>query len=308
MAAFSDDSTIEQELVESLEERATRFFGPPTTPVQVEFGTMTHQGKVRTNNEDHYGVVRRRRSRDVLATNLPAGLLPPVYDDAYVMAVADGVGGAAFGEVASMLALRTGWDLTSGAFKWHFQITESEADELLEMLRVHFKLTHHRLQEHAEADPRLAGMGTTLTGAMSIGCNAFIAHIGDSRAYRFRDGSMERLTRDHTAAQQMVDAGTIGSIAEASRMMRNMLVNSLGGSRREIEVDTCQIQLADGDRLLICSDGLTDMVPEREIAEILTRSVEPQAAAQALVESALDHGGRDNVTVVLAKYSVPRAD
>jgi protein phosphatase len=304
MVVITDGSTVEESISESLEARAARYFGPTAVPVHVEVGALSHAGKVRANNEDHFVVVRRRRSRDVLATNLPATLLRPVHDDAYALAVADGVGGAVFGEVASMLALQAGWELTAGAFKWHFKITESEAVELLEMLRVYGQLIHRRLQEASQADPRLRGMGTTITAAISIGLDAFLAHVGDSRAYLFRNGALELLTRDHTAAQQLVDAGAIGSVLEASRFLRHMLVNSLGGQRPEVEVDTRHVQLADGDALLVCSDGLTDMVPEAEIAEILRRGAEPQTAAQSLVQAALEQGGRDNVTVVLAKYSV----
>src|SRR6266545_1600416 len=125
------------------------------------------------------------------------------------MAVADGVGGAAFGELASMFALRAGWDLTTGAFKWHFKITEREAEELTEQLRVYGRLMHRALLERVHGDPRLAGAGTTLTGALIVGRDAFIGHVGDSRAYLFRAGSLEPLTRDHTLAQRLVDAGAI---------------------------------------------------------------------------------------------------
>ena len=287
----------------SLEERAAKFFGPSASPVKVDVGAMSHPGKRRPNNEDHYGVVRRCRSRDVLLTNLPDGFLPHSEDVSYALAVADGIGGAAFGELASMLALRTAWDLTTSAFKWPFRLNETEAHDITEALEVYGQLMHRRVVEQGRAEPHTAGMGTTLTGAVTVGREVFIAHIGDSRAYLFRDGSLERLTRDHTMAQQMVDAGVIASVSHASRLMQHMLVNCLGGNRDEVEVDVSRVQLDDGDRLLLCTDGLSDMVSDDEIAQILNSRPAPQDACQALVDMALDHGGKDNVTVVLARFA-----
>jgi serine/threonine protein phosphatase PrpC len=198
MSASADQDTVDERITVDVDDLAARLFGPTSPAVRVEFGAISHPGKVRLNNEDHFSVVRRRRSREVLLTNLPDGVVPKsLHDDVYAMAVADGIGGAAFGELASMLALQAGWDLTTHAFKWHFQVNETEADEVEELLKVYGQLIHRKLQDEAAHDPRLAGMGTTITGALSIGTDAFIAHVGDSRAYLFRDGSLERLTRDH---------------------------------------------------------------------------------------------------------------
>src|SRR4051812_2543642 len=157
----SDTTTVDW--TPSLEDLAAKYFGPAAPPVRVDLGALSDPGRVRRNNEDHYAVVRRRRSRDVLLTNLPAGFLTPVQDDAYTLSVADGMGGHAFGEVASMMALRVGWDLTGSAFKWHFKLTAEEVAEITELLSVYFRLIHGKLREQAAADPRLAGMGTTAT-------------------------------------------------------------------------------------------------------------------------------------------------
>ena len=147
-------------------------------------------------------------------------------------------------------------------------------------------------------------MGTTMTASVTFGLDAIVAHVGDSRAYLLRDGMLERLTRDHTMAQQMVDTGVIPSVSHASRLMQHMLVNCLGGNRDEVEVDVSRVQLDDGDRLLLCTDGLTDMVSETEITQILNSRPAPQDACHALVDLALDHGGKDNVTVVLARFMI----
>lgn len=283
-----------------LEQLVAKYFGPPPCPLRLEFGARSHPGKVRTNNEDHFGVVRRRRSRDVLLTNLPQTLLPQVDDESYALAVADGMGGAAFGELASMFALRAGWDLTSQAYKWHFRLTESETAELMEMVQVYGQLIHRKLGELAKADPKLAGMGTTITAALIAGSDAVIGHVGDSRAYLWREGDLRQLTHDHTRAQQMVDFGVYETVADAPKFMRHVLVNCLGAHSGEIEVDVHHVPLLAGDRLLLCTDGLTDMVPVDEIAHTLEAAHASDDACQDLVNLALEHGGRDNVTVVLA--------
>ncbi len=260
--------TVEYELKESdkLEQLAEKYFGTETEPVRVSFGALSHPGKVRKNNEDHYAVVRRYRAREVLLTNMPPKSYPPLCDNAYALAVADGIGGAAFGEIASMLALKSGYDLTTSAFKWPFKVSEAESLEVMEAIRVHIQMIHRSLlAESGEGSP-LAGMGTTLTGVLTIGFDAFVAHVGDSRAYLFRNAKLHRLTHDHTLAEHLVAEGVARSINDpAVAGFRHTLINCLGGGVEDVDVDTCHVPLRDGDQLLLCTDGLTDMVPEPEI-------------------------------------------
>jgi serine/threonine protein phosphatase PrpC len=287
----------------SLDELVAKYFGPPTPLVCVDFGALSHPGKVRPNNEDHYAVVRRRRSRDLLLSNLPEGFLPTAQDEAYTLTVADGVGGAAFGEVASRMVFSVAWHLTGSAFKWSFQLTEKELAELSEVLWVYAQLIHRQLHEQGATDPRLAGMATTATSVISAGFDALVGHVGDSRAYLFRSGELKRLTRDHTLAQQLVDEGVLRSLADATSSLRAVLTNCLGGDYNQVQVETYPLRLADGDRLLLCTDGLTDMVSEQEIAQALADHADPQESCRVLVDLALDHGGKDNITIVLARYT-----
>ena len=302
MPASSDTATLNQVEAE-WDELAAKYFGSATAAVNVSFGALTHLGKVRTNNEDHYSVVRRFRSREVLLTNMPLDTYPPRDDEAFALAVADGVGGAAFRELASLIALRSGWELTGSAFKWPFKVNDSESLEVQESIRVFIRMIHRRLQAEAGPDSPLRGMGTTLTGALTIGMDAFIAHVGDSRAYVFRRGRLHRLTRDHTLAEQLVADGILHSIDEASSGFRSTLVNCLGGSFEDVQVDTCHVPLQDHDQLLLCTDGLTDMVSEAAIAQILAATTPAQVTCETLIDAALTNGGRDNVTVVLARYT-----
>jgi protein phosphatase len=283
----------------ALDETHARHFGPVPPPVAVEFGALSHPGRVRPNNEDHYLVIERRRSRKVLLTNLPPGTLPPADDIAYVLAVADGMGGAAFGEVASALALRSGWDQGPSTIKWTWVITDKEVEELKERLELLFQRMDQTLRDCAEADAGYAGMGTTLTGFVTVGPEAFVGHVGDSRAYLYRDGRLKQLTRDHTVAQAYLDLGL-----PAARSWYHMLTNCLGGPERAVRLEFHHFHLRDGDQLLVCTDGLTDMVPDEDIARVAGQGDRPQEKTQALVDLALERGGKDNVTVVLAQYSL----
>ena len=301
--AQMDDTKWYQATDSHLDELAAKYFGDPAVSIQVEFGALTHQGLRRSNNEDHYSVTRRYRARDVLLTNLPVDTNASHLDEAYALAVADGVGGAAFGELASMLALRTGWELTGKAFKWNFNPSKAELDEMEVAANVYMQLIHRRIQKEAESKGGYDGMGTTLTCALTMGLDAFIVHVGDSRAYLYRTGKLYRLTRDQTLAESMVTAGIISSVDEVAKQFRNTLVSCLGANLNELDVATNHVKLNDQDRLILCTDGLTDMVSEADISSILAATETPQVQCQKLVDAALAGGGRDNVTVIIGAYS-----
>jgi protein phosphatase len=288
----------------AVEDLFAKHFGPSPPRVGVKFGALSHPGRVRTNNEDHYLVIERRRTRSVLLTNLPEGFLSPSDDIAYVFAVADGMGGAAFGELASMLALRSGWDQSPGAIKWTWIINDREIEELKERVQLVFERMDQDLQERARMDPEYAGMGTTLTGAYTVGSQAFIGHVGDSRSYLYHAGSLTQLTRDHTLAQECLDWG----LPVLCRSWHHVLTNCLGGPQEGVRVDFHHLPLEDGDQLLLCTDGLTDLVRDEEIAHLLGQHTHPQERVQRLVDLALDRGGKDNVTVVLAHYTLKGQD
>jgi protein phosphatase len=299
MADFHGADTAEF----SSEDVLGKHFGPSPPPVHVEFGARSHPGLVRPNNEDHYVVIERRRSRCVLLTNLPEGALQPRDDKAYIFAVADGMGGAAFGEIASMMALRSGWEQAPQAIKWTWIINDREIEDLKERVQIVFERMHQALREKAQADPTFAGMGTTLTSVYTVGREAFIGHVGDSRAYLYRQGTLTQLTRDHTLAQQALDAG----LPIASRSWYHMLTNCLGANDQPVQVEFHHFGLADGDRLLLCTDGLTDLVRDDEVAGVLYERGKSQEASALLVDLALNRGGRDNVTVIVARYEMDAA-
>ena len=158
------------------------------------------------------------------------------------------------------------------------------------------------LRRKASEDVRLAGMGTTMTGAFFVGSDVFVLHVGDSKAYLLREGALRKITHDHTVAQQYADLGVIPQEDVPGHRMQHVLTRALGGPDEDLEGDMYHLMLRDGDRLLLCSDGLTDMANEAEIAGILAASADSDQACRALVDLALSRGGRDNITTIVASF------
>jgi protein phosphatase len=274
--------------------------------VRVEFAAISDPGKLRQNNEDHYLIARVSRTFRALDTNMPPGGLPESVDDvAYAMVVADGMGGMAAGEKASQLAIRTGVQLVTNSPRWATKIDEEEARAFIARMRDYFRKVDSAVIAQARTDHGLRGMGTTLTLAYSVGIDVFVIHVGDSRAYLYRHGRLEQLTRDHTVAQNLADVGAIKPEEVHRHATRHVLTNFVGGPTPGVDPEIATLQVQDGDFLLVCSDGLTEMVEDPHIAEILKDAGTCNAAAKALVAKALANGGRDNVTVLLARYDIP---
>jgi PPM family protein phosphatase len=301
-----DLETAEYEFVISPSALDTSQLKPPSSMVRVEFGAVSHTGKVRAKNEDHFLVSQLSRKQQILVTNISEDQFPEHFaEDAYSMIVADGMGGMAAGEVASRMAIATGVKLFQKSPKWGFKINKREARDLFERVNCYLKEIDLALTQRSEEDRRLFGMGTTLTASYSIGVDLFIIHLGDSRAYLYRDGKLIQLTKDHTVAQAMADAGYIAPEEVRHHNKRHVLTNFLGGHHGKVKADVRWLRLRDRDRLLLCSDGLNDMVDDESIARILGAHDQPPDAAQTLVDEALERGGKDNVTVVVARYDVP---
>jgi protein phosphatase len=274
---------------------------PPLRPV--ELGALSHQGRVRSNNEDHYLVARLSRTFESLMTNVPDGDVPKqAHESGYGMLVADGMGGMAAGEVASRLAIQTMVQIVLEVPNWILLVDELSEPELTARVSEYFQEIDSQISKQQATDPSLAGMGTTMTLAYSLGAEAFIGHVGDSRAYLFRDGNTQQLTQDHTHVQRLVSAGAITRQQAATHRLRGVLTQAIGGQSGQLRVEVHRLQLREGDRLLLCTDGLTDMVPEASIAEALARSRSAQQICQDLVDLALNAGGKDNVSVCLAHY------
>jgi protein phosphatase len=287
----------------------TQQAGPHSATVRVELAGLSDRGKVRPNNEDHYLIIRFGRFLDTLFTNVPEGSLPVrAQEIGYGMAVADGMGGQAAGEVASRLALETLIRLILEIPDWVLLPDTFLSEEVKRRAAERWREIHATLTREAAANPELYQMGTTLTAAWSIATELFICHVGDSRAYLFRNGGLVPVTHDHTVAQVMADQGYIRQDEVARSRMRHMLTQTLGGGADSVTPQIDSHQLEDGDQLLLCTDGLTEMVDEPTIASVLASGEPADKLCQRLVDLALERGGKDNVTVVVARYRFPSAD
>jgi protein phosphatase len=278
-------------------EFADSFFAPYHVSIPMVFGAATHIGKVRSRNEDHFGVFKRQRETQVLMSSLPADELPTYDTFAYAIVVADGMGGMKSGEYASRLALQTMVELSGQATSWVMRITNIDAQQIEERADAYVQRMQQTIQEHSQANPAFHNMGTTWTSAHFLGRNAVVVHLGDSRAYVFREGELFRITRDQTMAERLIDAGMP---AESVKNFRHIVFNSFGGFH-DVRAKIHHLELEPSDQMLLCSDGLTDMVADKEIAAVLGRHESPQAACDALIDRALDKGGRDNITVIVGR-------
>jgi PPM family protein phosphatase len=279
---------------------------PFSSRVHVDVSALTHTGHRRPNNEDQFFVAKATRALETLMTSLPPGDVPDRADELnYVMVVADGMGGRAAGEVASRLTIKALVALALQIPDWILRVDPGHAPEIERRAREAIQQVGSMLVERGRQDASLRGMGSTLTGARSFGRELLIVHVGDSRAYLLRAGQLQRLTRDHTYAQMMVDAGHCAPNDVAISGVRHILTNVLGGAVDEVDVDVDLLGLEDGDRLLLCSDGLTDGVDNDTIGATLQRALSSGEACDRLVRLALDCGGHDNVTVIVASFEFP---
>ncbi|MCW5804254.1 MAG: protein phosphatase 2C domain-containing protein, partial [Deltaproteobacteria bacterium] len=220
--------------------------------------------------------------------------------------VCDGMGGHAAGEVASAIAIRTirqKWSsdmVQQVADGWLDQKTPEAKKQLFAVVRGGVIAAHDAILGEAARDEAKAGMGTTLVGAMIVGNDMVFAHAGDSRAYLVRDQIAMQLTEDHTLLARLLAAGIDVDVSGEGSRFRSMLTNALGIGK-EVKVSTFVVPLADGDRFLLCSDGISEYVKEEEVGEVLSKQPSPARAAQKLIELALDRGGGDNATAVVVR-------
>jgi protein phosphatase len=234
--------------------------------MNVSYGASTDVGRVREANEDSYLVAE------------------PLF------VVADGMGGHIAGDVASSTAVKVIQD-GSG------QLSSEDPATLTKIITD----ANTAIWGKAQSDPALRGMGTTCTLVLIDDDRVHIAHVGDSRAYRLRDGQLEQLTEDHTLVGRMVQEGRLSEEEAQHHPQRSIITRALGVDE-EVQVDLDTVELSDGDRLLICSDGLSSMVEDDQIKDVLARESDPQKTADGLVQLANEAGGDDNVTVVVIDF------
>jgi protein phosphatase len=278
---------------------------PRWTPAQVmiDAAGLSHTGYVRTNNEDHFLITRFGRFLESVQSNLPAEEIPPRHEVmGNALLVADGLGGHAAGETASKSALQILYNLVADTPDWILRLDEPrQAHEVERRADERIAQISDAMTEQADVQPELRGFGTTLTAAWGIGEKWFLAHLGDSRAYRLRQGALKQLSHDHTMAQELADLGAIDPHHVALHPLRSRLTRLVGDQTQHLTPLIRPFTVADGDALLLCTDGLTDMVDDELITDILAVRQPAVLTARSLLDAALVGGGKDNVTVIVAR-------
>ena len=264
---------------------------------------LTDVGKARHHNEDQFLVAKLEKSMQALYTSLEDDGLVEGEQEAYLFVVADGVGGAAAGELASGKTVETLAQQISTAAGC-FYIGGAEAEhEFIGRLEQAMHAAHHRVRTELAMDG--SRPATTATMVTLIWPRAYIFHVGDSRGYYLRDNHLKQFTRDQTVGEFMVDAGILSEEQARKGGLNDVLTHAIGGDDSTPSIGL--VDFRDGDVLLMCSDGLTKHVSDAVIRDALQQAPSAEAACRQLLEAALDGGGSDNITIVVARMSGDRS-
>ena len=265
---------------------------------RVDCHGASHVGRVRERNEDRFAIVALHHAARLVQSNLEEGdvfrrLSRPT---AHVFVAADGVGGAAAGDQASRLAVGTVVEYLSEVANCYQGTDAAREQEFIDRLTAGVERAHGRLIEAYGAG---RGPATTLTMVTLVWPRAYVVHVGDSRGYVLRRGRLRQFTADQTVGDLFVDIGAVTEAQAAKRGMFDVLTSAVG---TEIAPLVGVVDLELGDALLLCTDGLTKHVPDARIAALLSVAPSAESACGALVDAALEQGGTDNVTVVVARF------
>jgi serine/threonine protein phosphatase PrpC len=267
---------------------------------EIDVHGLTHPGRVRPENQDHYPLCSLRRQVVVRSSSIPgaADLLADSERIASLAMVADGVGGAARGETASRVALTAVTKYVTRSMHCYYRSSDND-QEFYDALKEAARQSHADLLARGEADPTFAGMATTLTLYLGVWPRAYLLQVGDSRCYLLRGENLTQITRDQTMAQELIDLGVMKPAEVAGTRLEHTLTSSLGGSQSMPTIT--RFEMAWGNVLLLCSDGLTRHVSDRRIGEVLRSMTSAQEACETLLQEALDGGGSDNITIIVGR-------
>ncbi len=251
--------------------------------LRIEVAGETNVGMKRTHNEDNFSIL----------------------EDAGLYIVADGMGGHASGEVASKMAVDSLKEFFAATAQdpertWPYKMDRSKGYEENRLI-TGIKLANLRIYESAQRDPRQRGMGTTIVTMFAVEDGVYVAHVGDSRVYRIRDAKIEQLTEDHSLLNDYIKMKRLTPEEIANFPHKNVIVRALG-MKDTVKVDTRYEQPRAGDTYLLCSDGLSGPVTDPDMLDIVQNSADIKTAASRLIQRANEHGGPDNISVVLARW------
>jgi protein phosphatase len=267
---------------------------------EIDIHGLTHPGRVRKVNQDHYLLCSLHREIRVHSTSLPALDELPLAGErlAFLAMVADGVGGGTRGEEASRLALAQVARYVALTMRCYYSADASQ-ETFMEALQEAALQCHAEVLKRGEANPELKGMATTLTVLMGVWPWAYVLQVGDSRHYLFRDGSLRQITRDQTMAQDLFDQGVFTRTDATRSRFANVLSSAIGAQQTAPVVTRLASEWQNVH--LLCSDGLTKHVPDDQIREVLAGMSSAKQACEELLQAALNDGGTDNVTIIVGR-------
>ena len=277
--------------------------GPNRKPRDNEIDVygITHPGRVRKENQDHFLICALKKQMAVRQTSLPdvGSITAEPERLAFLMMVADGVGGGAKGEEASRTALEAVAQYVSSGTRCYYAAGSADDREFFEALQQGALRCHDELVRRGEDDPEYRGMATTLTLYFGLWPRAYILQVGDSRCYLLRGGELTQITRDQTMVQELIDMGVEMPASASQGRLAHTLSSSIGG-RQTVPVVT-RHNVTWGNVALLCSDGLTNHVSDERIGERLRTMKSAKQVCEDLLQEALDGGGTDNITMIVAR-------
>ncbi|HTI05054.1 MAG TPA: Stp1/IreP family PP2C-type Ser/Thr phosphatase [Gemmatimonadales bacterium] len=270
-------------------------FGRSSKSIKIEIFGKTDLGRTREHNEDRFLVADLTRKAASLQPEVRKHDIGP---RGTLLVVADGMGGAAAGELASEMATDTIYD--------HLVKTLAEEGEITPQrfayrLKESVEVANSSIHAHAKAHPEVRGMGTTTTAAGVLNDHLYLTQVGDSRAYLIRGGQAFQITKDQSLMQRLVEAGELTEEEAAQSERRNIILQALGPDPK-VKVDLTHQEVRRGDVLVLCSDGLSGQVKKDEIAKVVSEASDLSAACDKLIALANERGGPDNITVVIARF------
>jgi serine/threonine protein phosphatase PrpC len=268
---------------------------------EIDVYGVTHPGKVRSENQDHFLICSLRKQVQIRMTSLPDAerLVADPERLAFVAMVADGVGGGAKGAEASRIALEAVIQYVTNSMQSYYAADRQDEGKLIHAIEEGALQCHEELVRRGQENPDYRGMATTLTLYLGVWPKAYMLQVGDSRCYLFRNGELTQITRDQTMAQELIDLGVITRTDAASTRLVNSLSSSLGG--RQTEPVVTRFDMNWETVVLLCSDGLTRHVSDEHIRNRLSSMTSAQQVCEDLLQDALEAGGTDNITIVVGR-------
>ncbi len=277
---------------------------------QMDCFGLTDSGLKRPTNQDHYLIADLNKSMRIHDTSLTLDSETRVYGGSQgkLLVIADGMGGDAEGERACTIAVDQLTTYVLNSLSWCFRLEEDSEHDFEDHLKEALESCQKSIQDVVATHPEMQSMGTTMTMVYIVWPRAFVVHVGDSRCYLLRNGELAQITVDHTMSEIMVEAGKMSREEARHSPMGHALWNVLGGRSTELAVDVYKLTLERDDVLLLCTDGLYNMVPQETLQELLNSHTSAESACRKLVDLANQNGGKDNITVIVSHFLAPQAD